>query len=119
MMRLRFQIHSVFLDYVVLLIINQGDEYGYSLTQKIIELLDVSESSIYPVLRRLRQDNYLDIYDEPYQGRNRRYYTITDLGKRKLQSFNEEWTQFKHAIDILNINEKRNDKWHEHVFLKT
>lgn len=106
MISLRFQIHSFFLDYVVLLIINQGDEYGYSLTQKIIDLFDVSESSIYPVLRRLKKDNYLDTYDEPYQGRNRRYYTITTHGMKKLQSFNQEWTQFKQAIDTLNFNEK-------------
>ncbi|WP_283679774.1 PadR family transcriptional regulator [Lentilactobacillus sp. Marseille-Q4993] len=95
------QMTSELLDGSVLGILTGGDYYGYALTQKVQEYVPVSESTMYPVLRRLKKNNYLTTYDEPYQGRNRRYYKITDEGKDKLQEIRSEWTEFKSQIDKL------------------
>lgn len=89
------------LDACVLAILQQEDAYGYTLTAQVRELIDISESTLYPVLRRLQKDNFLTTYDKPFQGRNRRYYQITDSGREKLLFYREEWQIYKKNIDAL------------------
>ena len=69
-----FQLGSALLDACVLATLNRGDAYGYVLTQTVKSVVEVSESTLYPVLRRLQKDGALTVYDEPFNGRNRRYY---------------------------------------------
>ena len=100
------QITGTLLDACVLAVLADGDAYGYSLTQKIRKTVDVSESTLYPVMRRLQTDECLTTYDEAHSGRNRRYYKITERGLQKHQSCVEEWEVFKKRIDsILGGNE--------------
>lgn len=61
------QISSELLDGCVLGLLSTNDYYGYALTQKMQESISVSESTMYPVLRRLKKNNLLSTYDEPYQ----------------------------------------------------
>ena len=68
------------LDACVLAVLEKEDAYGYSLTQRMKEVVELSESTLYPVLRRLQQSGCLTVYDKPFQGRNRRYYAITRRG---------------------------------------
>jgi PadR family transcriptional regulator PadR len=89
------------LDLCVLSILSRADEYGYSLTQKVKGVLDVSESTMYPVMRRLQSDDCLSVYDMPYSGRNRRYYKITANGEKILGGYLTEWEDFKGKIDGL------------------
>ncbi len=96
-----FQLSSALLDACVLSILNQADTYGYVLTQKMKEVFDVSESTLYPVLRRLQKDLSLIAYDEPVNGRNRRYYQITQSGKQKLDEYVDEWQSFKVKLDTI------------------
>ena len=96
-----YQLAAPLLDACVLAIVNQEDAYGYTLTQKVKELVDISESTLYPVLRRLQKENYLATYDQPYQGRNRRYYRITEEGIAKLKFYKDEWEVYKSNIDVL------------------
>lgn len=93
------------LDACVLGILNRGDAYGYSLTQEMKRVVDISESTLYPVLRRLQQAGGLTVYDRPYQGRNRRYYAITKVGKALLESYREEWKLYQGQVERL--------LWHE------
>ena len=72
-----FQVGGALLDFLVLSILHRGDAYGYILTQEVRTILDVSETSLYPALRRLEKNGLLSTYDMPYQGRNRRYYRLT------------------------------------------
>ena len=95
------QISTALLDGCVLGILSRGDYYGYALTQKVQEHVPVSESTMYPVLRRLKKANLLTPYDEPYQGRNRRYYHITAEGQKQLTEVQQEWLTFKKQIDQL------------------
>ena len=90
-----YQLTAPLLDACVLGIVEKEDAYGYTLTQKVRELVDISESTLYPVLRRLQKDECLVTYDAPYQGRNRRYYAITDYGRRRLAFYKDEWEKYK------------------------
>ncbi len=96
-----FQLGSALLDACVLGVLTEGDAYGYTLTQQVREVIDISESTLYPVLRRLQKDGLLETYDEPYQGRNRRYYRITEDGKAKFQFYSNEWKEFRNSINGL------------------
>jgi PadR family transcriptional regulator PadR len=96
-----FQIGGALLDTCVLAILSREDAYGYSLTQDVKDLLDVSESTMYPVMRRLQTEECLTVYDVPYQGRNRRYYSITEQGRKRLGGYVKEWNIFKGKIDTI------------------
>lgn len=89
------------LDGCVLAVLSHGDAYGYILTQQVKTRLDISESTLYPVLRRLQRDGLLTVYDRPFQGRNRRYYAITPVGRTQLERRREEWRQFRAGVEEL------------------
>ncbi|MGN0143961.1 MAG: PadR family transcriptional regulator [Clostridium sp.] len=94
-----FQLGSSLLDACVLAVLSREDTYGYILTQNVRQVMSISESTLYPVLRRLQKEEYLTTYDKPYQGRNRRYYRITDKGKKQFEEYLKEWTLYKENID--------------------
>ena len=96
-----YQLTAPLLDACVLGIVDQQDAYGYTLTQRVREVVEISESTLYPVLRRLQKDGFLQTYDEPFNGRNRRYYRITDLGKNRLDFYRSEWQIYKEKIEAL------------------
>lgn len=93
------QATGILLDGCVLAFLAVEDSYGYSLTQQIKSVLGVSESTLYPVMRRLQTDDCLTVYDKPHSGRNRRYYRITERGRERHRSCAEEWADFKTRID--------------------
>lgn len=94
-----FQLGAALLDTCVLSVLSREDAYGYKLTQEVREVMDISESTLYPVLRRLQKDECLEIYDMPYQGRNRRYYKITTRGRDVLEVYLEEWKLYVEKIN--------------------
>ena len=91
-----FTTGAALLDAVVLAVVSREEEgtYGYKITQEIKQALELSESTLYPVLRRLQKDGCLTIYDEPFNGRNRRYYKITQLA-----GYKAEWKVYAANID--------------------
>lgn len=99
-----FSISSSLLDAMVLAVVKVEDTYGYKITQEIRKAMDVSESTLYPVLRRLQKENYLETYDMSYMGRNRRYYRITQKGIMALEVYKEEWENYKKNIDNIMLN---------------
>ena len=103
-----FQVGSTLLDACVLAVLRRGDTYGYELTQRIRTNLDISESTLYPVLRRLQKDGYLTLYDQPYQGRNRRYYSITPSGRQRCQEYRREWQAYKRQLDQVILGGNHN-----------
>lgn len=93
-----FSINGVLLDTLVLSIVDRADTYGYEITRELREKLDISESTLYPVLRRLQKDDCLETYDKEFSGRNRRYYRITEQGRRQLELYRSEWEEHKNKI---------------------
>ena len=79
------QLSGSLLEMCVLAIVRKEDTYGYRLTQEIKQEFDLSESSLYPVLRRLTRSGCLKTYDRPYDGRMRRYYSLTEQGEEHSQ----------------------------------
>lgn len=71
-----FPISAGLLDSMVLSVVDREDTYGYEITQFIRSAVDVSESTLYPVLKRLQKNELLETYDKEYMGRNRRYYHL-------------------------------------------
>ena len=96
---MKIQITGELLDGLVLALLNQDDYYGYALTQKVKNVIDISESTMYPVLRRLKKDGDLTTYDKPFQGRNRRYYQITTAGMQRLDEILRLWEEYKDNLD--------------------
>ena len=80
-----FPISAALLDAIVLSVVAQEPEgtYGYKITQQVTHTLELSESTLYPVLHRLQKDQLLTVYDAPFNGRNRRYYQITPAGRAR------------------------------------
>ncbi len=96
---MEFNTGAALLDAIVLSIVAQEETYGYKITQEVLSIMDISESTLYPVLRRLQKDNYLETYDAEFAGRNRRYYKITSNGMIRLDEFRREWLSYKKKID--------------------
>lgn len=98
-----FNTGAALLDAVVLAVVSGEEEgtYGYKITQDVRKVLDVSESTLYPVLRRLKKDGCLEVYDKEYQGRNRRYYKITAEGRAQLRLYKEEWKIYSNRISMI------------------
>ncbi|MDR2939515.1 MAG: PadR family transcriptional regulator [Clostridiales bacterium] len=93
------QATGILMEGCVLAFLEREDTYGYILTQKLKETLAVSESTLYPVMRRLQTDKCLTVYDMPHNGRNRRYYRITKQGAERLNVCKKEWNDFKEEVD--------------------
>ena len=95
-----FNTGAALLDAIVLAVISQETEglYGYKITQDVRKVIDVSESTLYPVLRRLQKDECLTVYDMEFGGRNRRYYKITEKGWAQLQLYRSEWAAYASKI---------------------
>lgn len=96
-----FKIESSLLDACALAILKRGDTYGYEITQEMKSAIAISESTLYPVLRRLQKEGYCRTYDQPHQGRNRRYYSITEAGEQKLTEYRNEWDEYRRSIEKL------------------
>lgn len=94
-----FPVSAALLDALVLSIVAKEDTYGYKITQEIRKAIEMSESTLYPVLRRLLKDECLESYDMEYMGRNRRYYRVSEKGRIQLKLYQEEWKLFKVRID--------------------
>ena len=94
-----FNTGAALLDAIVLAVVSKEKDgtYGYKITQDVRSVLDVSESTLYPVLRRLQKDECL----ETYEGRNRRYYKITEKGMAQLNLYRVEWKAYSTKISKL------------------
>jgi PadR family transcriptional regulator PadR len=101
-----FPISSALLDALVLAVTENEDGYGYKITKDIQAQVSVSESTLYPVLRRLQKNGLLETYDMPYMGRNRRYYRITDSGRKLLAQYRADWLIYKEQIGFFLDNKK-------------
>lgn len=104
-----FTAGSALLDAVVLSVVSHEGTYGYKITQDVRSIMDVSESTLYPVLRRLQKDGYLETYDMEFQGRNRRYYKITSNGMILLDKYRSEWLLFRKSVNEILLGEGNND----------
>ena len=83
------------LDVCVLAAIQSEDSYGYQIIKDIRPYVDVSESTLYPILRRLEEGRLLTVRSVEHNGRLRKYYHITDAGKARIEDFKEDWREME------------------------
>ena len=93
-----FPLGAPLLDACVLAVLDEGDTYGYRLTQRMKEQVELSESTLYPVLRRLQKEECLAVQDVAIDGRNRRYYRLTEKGRAQLKLYRGEWAAYSQKI---------------------
>lgn len=81
------------LDVLVLAAIKDKDSYGYQIIKDLSVCVEISESTLYPILRRLEVASFLTVYNVPHNGRLRKYYRITQIGLARIEEFKREWKE--------------------------
>ncbi|MGE7622217.1 PadR family transcriptional regulator [Viridibacillus sp. NPDC096237] len=90
------------LNLCVLALLEKQDYYGYELVQAISHQIEISEGSVYPLLRRLTKEGYFTTYlKESTEGPPRKYYQITGLGLTYLEELRQEWDSFITGVNHL------------------
>lgn len=93
------------LEICVLSQLAKGDKYGYELTDNISKEISIATGTLYPILRKLKEDNYVETYlVESESGPARKYYHLTDEGHRYEQQVRTEWLEFVQAIERIIEN---------------
>ena len=87
------QLKRGLLDVCVLAAIKTEDSYGYQIIKDMKPYVEVSESTLYPILRRLEAAKLLTVRTAEHNGRLRKYYHITPLGIERIEVFKEEWAE--------------------------
>ncbi|MBO4242870.1 MAG: PadR family transcriptional regulator [Clostridiales bacterium] len=94
------------LDICVLAAIKNEDSYGYKIIKDVKPYLSISESTLYPILRRLEEAGCLTVRSEEYNGRLRKYYSITSAGQTRIKDFAEEWKEITAVYEYVTREEK-------------
>lgn len=81
------------LENCVLAALARGDSYGYQIVRDLSGFVPVTESTLYPILRRLEAAGALTVYSVEHSGRLRKFYHMTDAGRRQLESFAADWDE--------------------------
>ena len=87
------QLKRGLLDVLVLAAIKDRDSYGYQIIKDLGACVEISESTLYPILRRLEAASLLTVYNVEHNGRLRKYYRITKVGLKRLEEFKKEWKE--------------------------
>ena len=87
------QLKRGLLDVCVLAAIKNEDSYGYKIIKDMKPYMDMSESTLYTILKRLENAEMLTVKTEEYGGRLRKYYHITEAGLKRLEDFKDEWRE--------------------------
>ena len=87
------QLKRGLLDICVLAAIKDEESYGYQIVKDMKPYVDISESTLYPILRRLETAELLTVRSAEHNGRLRKYYRITDAGLSRIHAFKEEWRE--------------------------
>lgn len=90
------------LELLVFALLKDRDHYGYEMVEKISKHINISEGTIYPLLRRLSNEGYVSTYlEESQSGPPRKYYAITNFGKKQYEGQIEEWFEFINSVNTI------------------
>ena len=104
------QLKRGLLEVCVLAAIKSEDSYGYQIIKDIKPYLEISESTLYPILRRLESAELLTVRSAEHNGRLRKYYHITPAGLERLEAFKDEWNEIVAIYRFVVREDQRNDK---------
>ena len=94
------------LDVCVLATIKNEDSYGYKIIKDLKPILELSESTLYTILKRLEEANMLVVRSAEYEGRLRKYYHITPNGLRRIEDFKNEWKEIMEIYAFIEREER-------------
>lgn len=94
-----YPVSALLIEFLILSIVETQDSYGYEISQTVKIVADTKESTLYPILKKLEKNGYLTTYSQEYQGRKRKYYSITDSGKTQREYLKNEWISYRDTID--------------------
>ena len=95
------QLRRGILEVCVLTVLRRGDSYGYQLVKDVGEMIEITESTLYPILKRLESGGLLTVYSVEHNGRLRRYYRITEAGIQRIEAFIEEWKELMRIYSVI------------------
>ena len=97
------------LEVCVLTVLRKKDSYGYQIIKDMADCVQVSESTLYPILKRLEAGNCLNVYSVEHNGRLRKFYRLTAAGQQRIPEFLEDW---KSVMNMYQFIEEgwQNDK---------
>ena len=99
------QLKRGLIEVCVLAAIRKQDSYGYQIIKDISPYLSISESTLYPILKRLESNGKLTVYSIEHNVRLRKYYQITQAGMDKIEDFKQEWNKLQKAYDFITGEE--------------
>lgn len=95
------QLKRGLLDICVLRVLENGDSYGYQIIKDISPYISITESTLYPILKRLEGAQCLEVYSVEHNSRLRKYYRITEAGVNKVKEFIEEWEEVMQVYNFI------------------
>ena len=104
------QLKRGLLDVCVLAAIRDGDSYGYRIIKDMKPYIELSESTLYTILKRLEEGSMLTVRSSEYNGRLRKYYHITDAGRARIEEFRTDWNDIMAVYRFITREESDNDQ---------
>ena len=95
------QLKKGLLEVCVLSVLRKEESYGYKIISDIAPYIEISESTLYPILKRLESTGAVTTRSKEYNGRLRKYYMITDKGKQQLEELDSTWQELVRSIDSI------------------
>lgn len=89
------QMKKGLLEVCILSVLQRGDSYGYKIIKDLSDYIKLSESTLYPILRRLEASGFLTVYTVEHNSRLRKMYQITDMGTRQIKEFLIGWEEIE------------------------
>lgn len=103
------QLKRGLLDVCVLAAIKNEDSYGYQIIKDMKPYVEISESTLYPILRRLEKAEMLTVRSAEHNGRLRKYYHIEEAGLKRIEDFKEEWKEMMSIYSFVAREEHDNE----------
>ena len=103
---MNIQLKKGLLEFCVLKVISIEVSYGYKIIDDVSKYVEISESTLYPILKRLEVNELVITYKEEHNGRLRKYYKITKLGKERLREFKEEYKKIDRMANFILEGDK-------------
>ncbi len=105
-----YPVSSLLIECIILSVVERQDSYGYEISQTVKRVATIKESTLYPILSKLQKSGYLSTYTETYQGRKRKYYSLTEEGRAQLAYLKGEWNDYRDTLNNIieggNVNDE-------------
>jgi PadR family transcriptional regulator PadR len=103
------QLKRGLLEICVLAAIKNEESYGYRIVKDMKPYVEISESTLYPILRRLEASRMLTVSTVEHNGRLRKYYHITDEGRTRIEAFRKEWKEMMEIYRFVTKEEEKDE----------